>query len=140
MRLIMSLYPKRKMLKHSGDSTIIYEGGKRVTDIDDLEEAFEDTVKENEGSFEVALDQHGVKKVPKTDGTYPNELAYDKKVLSKANLSIDIFRPTAFEMFETLRLIKQNTLKEQLLGMLFSSEIWLSEICDGLAEYKERIL
>jgi len=141
MRLILSKYPHRKMLKRDeSDSPIIYETGNRVTDLGDLQDSFDDLVKETEGdgSFEVSQDKDsGVKMVPKTDGTYPNELAYDKKVLSSNGINIDTFRPTAIEVFDTIKAIKNKHIQEQLIGMIFGSEIWLSEICDGLADYKE---
>jgi len=145
--LSLGKYPKRKLLKHDGDSEIIYESGKRVTDISKLDEAFDDLVEETEGtggspnSFQALFNSNpGIKKVPKQTGTFPTELGYEKRIHSTYKVKVDTFRPTAEEVLMATRIMKNKSIQEQMLGMLFSSEKWLSELCDGLSEYKEHVL
>lgn len=136
MRLILSKYPRPFKEKHKGDSTIIYETGKRVTDYGDLQNAFDEYVEETEGDTgptTVMLDiapHHNVQ--PQTEGTYPTQYNYDKKVLSEFEEAVKKFKPSAIDVLKTASRLQDKKIKDQILSMLFKDDTWLAEICDYL--------
>jgi len=132
MKLILSKYPHRKITKHEGDSTIIYETGKRTLDYGNLEQAFEDLVSEDEAEGEsvqvlIDPDKPSTKKVPKTKGTYPTEYLQDVKTLSSVDL-IEMIRPNAREVLETARTLKNELVSAQLSTMLLTQDLWVGEL------------
>lgn len=128
MRLVLEAkYPHPFKETHDGDSYIIYETGKRTTDISKLQEKFDELVEETEGdgwSAEVSLDlDPKIKMVPVTKGTYPTEYNYDKKVLSS-------LRPSVADILNTARMIPDDKTRRQLHEMILMDPEWLSELCE----------
>lgn len=68
-----------------------------------------------------------IKMVPKTKGTYPNELTWDKKSLSSFQF-LDLIKPTAQEVLETVRTLHDPQIQAQLSQILLSNSEWLEEL------------